>query len=186
MPHHSRLGEGATATPCSLFPMSSCVDSSLAYSVLKSPFLDPWSLSSVSGLSVTSLPDAGNHRGAESGGKERERQSHLLSPVTTGTAGKNLQLLIWSLPSFLAACLIPEQVPPLSPVLHPPPCVMYSLLQGSQLRNSVVARLCGGMGRTPGDHSVVLACMVGARQGSGLKSHCSRIPLPESSTLLCG
>ena len=43
---------------------------------------------------------------------------------------------------------------------------------GSQLRHSVVVvRLCRAVGRAAGDHSEVLACTAGARQGPGLRSH---------------
>lgn len=73
-------------------------------------------------------------------------------PVMTGTAGKSLQLLIWSLPGFLAACLVPAVGATLaSPSPSPCPLVVHSLLQGSQLRNPLVVRFCSRVGTVPGD-----------------------------------
>lgn len=95
---------GARSQP--LLPAPSCPFALIP--VLRCPFPDPWNLSPVCGPNPRVLPAAGcrKSQGCRRWG-ERERGSHLPFPVTTGTAGKNLQLLIWSPPGFLAACLIP-------------------------------------------------------------------------------
>lgn len=67
------LVEGATATPCSLFPMSSCTDPSCAYSVLGSLFLGPWNQSLVSGPVPTPLPDSDSRITRVQRWRKRER-----------------------------------------------------------------------------------------------------------------
>lgn len=77
--------------------------------------------------------------GVQKMGGKRERSSHLPFPRDDRQGRKNLQLLIWSLPGFLAACLMPALGATLaSPSSSPRP--MYSLLQGSQLWDSLVVR----------------------------------------------
>lgn len=95
---------GARSHP--LLPAPSCPFALIP--VRRCPFPDPWNLSPVCGPNPRVLLAAGcrKSQGCRRWG-ERERGSHLPFPVTTGTAGKNLQLLIWSPPGFLAACLIP-------------------------------------------------------------------------------
>lgn len=161
MPHQSRLGEWATATLCSLFPH-----------VLLGGTIPPWCIlfggvpSWIPGICPQSVAQSfppplppqypsgcrcRKSQGCRRWG-ERERGSHLPFPVMTGTAGKSLQLLIWSLPGFLAACLVPAVGATLaSPSPSPCPLVVHSLLQGSQLRNPLVVRFCSGVGTVPGD-----------------------------------
>lgn len=93
-------GLGRRPHPPPLVPLCPLAWSHPGYSALRSFLLDLWNQSE-----APPPAGCGNHRGAEGGGGGRGK--HLLSPAMTGTAGKNLQLLIWSLPDFLASCLIP-------------------------------------------------------------------------------
>lgn len=118
----ARFGKGAAATSCPLLPPVLLNGFLQEYSVLRFLLLDPWNQSPVSGPSPSSLLDAGI-QGVQ-GCRGKERESHLPFPVMTGKAGKNLQLLIWSLPGFLAACHILAAGATLaSPSLLPPPGV---------------------------------------------------------------
>lgn len=97
------LGRGPQppSAPCSL--MSFCIDSCSEVSLPRSLEFVPCLWPKPQSPSGCRLPEI---TGVQKMGG-RERGSHLPFPVTTGTAGKNLQLLIWSPPGFLAACLIP-------------------------------------------------------------------------------